>query len=114
MTSDAGEVELTAAPARDEWRDQIERLIDMYRAIGVRSARILQMTSTDLSPRVAQTMIHWALRDGSGGDLYDFHALYTLVEVEGELRIGAIAHDEVPRAQDFMARRSDASLREAR
>jgi hypothetical protein len=111
MTSDTGEVELTAIPSHEERRGQVERLLSVYRTMGVRSARILQMTSSDLSPRVAQTLIHWALRDASGSELYDFHALYTLVEVGGVLRIAAIAHDEVPRAQEFMARRTDASLR---
>jgi hypothetical protein len=110
MTSDAGEIELTPILARGEWRGQIEQLVGMYRAIGVSSARILRLTSTDLSPRVVQAMVHWALRDGLGADLYDFHALYTLVEIDGALQIGAIAHDEIPRSQEFMAlRRSDTS-----
>lgn len=105
MTTDAGKIELTAILGRDEWRGQVERLVAMYREIGVGSARILQMTSTDLSPRVVQAAIHWRLCDGSGAGLYDFRALYTLVEVDGGLRIAALAHDEIPRVQEFMARR---------
>ncbi len=86
----------------------------MYRMIGVRSARILRLTSTDLSPRVTQAMIYWMLRDGSGIDLYRFHALYTLVEVDGALKIGAMAHDEILKSQEFMAqRRGEASRPDA-
>lgn len=59
-------------------------------------------------------MIHWALRDGSGSDLYDFNALYTLVEVDGALRIAAIAHDELQRSQELMARRRTNAPDEAR
>jgi hypothetical protein len=104
VTSDSGEVDLTSISGRDEWRGSIERLVEMYRTIGVRSVHLLRLRTENLSPRVMQAIVHWALRDDSGSDLYDFLVLYTLVEIDGALRIAAIAHDEIPRAQELMTR----------
>ncbi len=106
VTSDAGAIELTPVPTIDEWRPQIERLVATYEAVGVGSAVIRQLTLTDLSPRVAQAVVHWAVLDGAGAELYDFHALYTLVEIDGELRVAAIAHDEIPRLREARERSS--------
>ncbi len=76
----------------------------MYRAIGFGSARVLRLAPVELSPRLVQVMVHWALHDGIGRILYDFQALYTLVRIGDTLRIAAIAHNEIPRYRECLAR----------
>lgn len=104
MTSDGDEVGLTSVPDEATWRDEIARLVSFYGDIGVVTARMLAADSVELSPRVEHAVIHWQLEDAAGGDLYDFHAVYTLADAGGETRIVALAHDELPRALGFVAR----------
>ncbi|HYP23492.1 MAG TPA: hypothetical protein VEV43_07960 [Actinomycetota bacterium] len=104
MTSDGDEVGLTAVPDEATWRAEIGRLVSFYGDVGVASARMLDASSTELSPRVEHAAIHWQLQDSAGTDLYDFHGVYTLAEVAGETRIVALAHDEIPRALAFATR----------
>ena len=105
VTSDANDVQFTVTSAREEWIGQIEHLIAGYDALAMGSAEILRVSSTELSRRVVQVFVDWRLRDTSGGELYDFHALYTLAEVDGGLKIVAIAHDEIPRLRELMITR---------
>ena len=104
MTSDGDEVGLSAVTDATTWRGEIERLVSFYGDMGVASAHMLEASSAELSPKVEHAAIHWQLHDAAGGDLYDFHAVYTLAEVEGATRVVALAHDELPRALGFMAR----------
>lgn len=103
MTSDGEEVDLTTVPDAETWRGDIGRLVGFYRDIGAASARIVSGRSVELSPRVEHAAIHWQLHDGKGTDLYDFHAVYTLVESDGT-KIAALAHDELPRALAFASK----------
>ena len=104
VTSDTGTIALSTIASLEEWIGKIERLLGMYRAIGVSSARVLDLAATELSPRLVQAIVHWELHDDAGQLLYDFEAAYTLVEIDGELRIAAIAHDEIPRYRACLAR----------
>lgn len=104
MTSEGEPVGLTAVPDAATWRGEIGRLVSFYGDLGVTSAQMVEATSTELSPRVEQAAIHWQLHDAGGADLYDFHAVYTLAEVDGATRVVALAHDELPRALAFMSR----------
>lgn len=106
MTSDGDDVELASIPDADTWRGEIGRLVGFYRDIGAASARIVAGRSVELSPRVEHAAVHWQLEDARGDDLYDFHAVYTLVDSNGATRIAALAHDELPRALGFAAGRS--------
>ena len=101
MTSDGDEVDLTSVPDADTWRGEIGRLVSFYGDIRAASARMLSATSIELSPRVEHAAIHWQLVDADGGDLYDFHGVYTLADAGGATRIVALAHDELPRALAF-------------
>lgn len=104
IASDTGEVMLMPVAARDPWIDQVEHLLGMYRSIGVAAARIRELRPTELSPGLVQAVVRWELLDGAGRALYDFVALYTLARVEGRLRIAAIAHNEIPRYREALAR----------
>jgi hypothetical protein len=97
ITSDQGEIDLTSVTDEAEWTAQIEGLLDNYRAIGVYSAHILKLNVVELSPRLVQAQVGWALHDSDGRLLYEFTVLYTLAQIGDTLKITAIAHDEVPR-----------------
>lgn len=102
MTSDGNPPDLTAVTDAAAWQAQITGLVGFYRDIGVVSARIVESSSVTLSPRVEQAALHWQLHDASGTDLYDFHAVYTLVESEGAWKISALAHDELVQVGVFL------------
>jgi hypothetical protein len=48
---------------------------------------------------VALVQAHWALHREGGDSVYDFTAVYTLIRIDGRLRIASIAHDELPALQ---------------
>jgi hypothetical protein len=95
ITSDAGEVTVTVVGAREAWVPQIERLIAAYREIGVRTAEVLELQVVELTPLLAQVIVHWALADGEGRSIYDFDASYTLADRGDGMRITAVAHNEM-------------------
>ena len=97
IASDLGEVVSTQVVAADEWPATVEALLTMYREIAVATARIRELVVTPVTPRLVQARVDWTLEDAAGEDLYDFRAIYTLVESDGSLRVGALAHDEIPR-----------------
>jgi hypothetical protein len=104
MTSDTGQILLVPITAKPEWTTQIERLLGMYRAIGFSSARIVNLIPTQLSPRLVQAQVYWALYDAGERLLYDFPVLYTLVSMKDRLLISAISHNEIVRYQECVAR----------
>ena len=104
VTSDAGEIVLVPITNREEWIGKVEQLLGMYRAIGVSSAQVLGLALTEISPRLIQARIHWALQTAAGEPLYDFEASYTLTNRAGAFHITAIAHNEMPRYQACYAR----------
>lgn len=97
IAGDGEEVALKAIPSVTEWQPQLERLVDSYRTIGVRSAAVEQTSIHALSPRLIQVQVRWRLLDVAGAELYAFTTSYTLAQVHGDLRIVALAHDELPR-----------------
>lgn len=103
LTGDGDAVELKTVPDAAAWRDEIGRLVGFYRDMGVASARILEGRSIELSPRVEHAALHWQLESAEGKDLYDFHAVYTLIDGGGETKVAALAHDELPRALAFVS-----------
>jgi hypothetical protein len=104
VTSDTGRIVLSPVVTKPDWTRQIEQLLAMYRAIGFASARILNLAPTKLSPRLVQTTVDWALQDNTGSLLYTFQAAYTLAKIDDAFRISAIAHNEIPRYRESLAR----------
>lgn len=109
ITSDAGDIALTTVGSEDEWTRQIEQLLGAYATIEVASAHILDLTTTELSPRLHQSVVHWALRTAAGDALYGFQAMYTMAVIDGALRITALAHNELPQLRACLARRQSPS-----
>jgi hypothetical protein len=104
VTSDAGEITLVPITNRQEWIGKLEQLLGMYRAIGVATAQVLDLKLIEISPRLLQAHIHWALHNAAGERLYDFEAIYTVAQTGGAFRITALAHNETPRYQACYAR----------
>jgi hypothetical protein len=104
VTSDAGEIVLVPITNRPEWIGKLEQLLGMYRAIGVATAHVLDLMVTDISPRLVQAHIHWALQNAAGERLYDFEAIYTVAQTGGAFHITALAHNELPQYQACLAR----------
>ncbi|MDQ3865611.1 MAG: putative glycolipid-binding domain-containing protein [Actinomycetota bacterium] len=103
VTSGDG-VAVTVA-TREAWVQQVERLLGSYRTIGVRSAEILELEATELTPRLAHATVRWRLRDRAGLRVYDFAASYTLADPAEGMRITAIAHNETPHLRAAVERR---------
>lgn len=95
---------MTLVASQDEWVRQIDRLLATYAKVGVASALVVGLTTSELTPRLFQAVVQWELRDARGDLLYGFDAAYTLVEIDGALRITALAHNERPRLQALLAR----------
>jgi hypothetical protein len=72
--------------------------------MGFSSANILDLSVIELSPRLFLAAVHWDLRDRAKASLYDFTAVYTLVEIIQSLKITAIAHNELPRLRAYLNR----------
>ncbi len=104
ITSDAGDITVAAVPSRDLWLPQIERLVETYRSIGVRSAEVLDLRVVELTQHLAEATVAWRLADAEGQPLYDFDATYTLADPGTGFRITAIAHNETPRLRGAVAR----------
>ncbi len=105
--ADADAVAVTVVSSRDAWIGQLERLVAAYRAIAVRSTQVLDLHVTELTPRLAQATVQWALTEASGARIYDFAASYTLADVGRGMRITAIAHNEAARLRAAVARQRD-------
>ncbi|HMC16751.1 MAG TPA: hypothetical protein VKI18_14030 [Albitalea sp.] len=103
-TIDTGKIVVTPVASKAELSAQLERLLTMYRAIGVRSARILTLSSLGFSSRLAQVSIEWEICGGGAEVLYAFQAAYTLALIDGALRITAVTHNEIPRYRECLAR----------
>ena len=43
ITSDAEKITVMTVPTRDLWLPQVERLVEAYRSIGVRSAEVIEL-----------------------------------------------------------------------
>jgi hypothetical protein len=83
----------------ENWPDVLQRLLDSYQRLGVVDAIPLTLKIDEPMKPVALVQAHWALQREDGDSVYDFTAVYTLVRVGGQLRIVAIAHDELPALQ---------------
>lgn len=104
ITSDTGKISLTVIETRDDWIEQVDQLLDMYRAIGFSSARIFGLAETEFSPRLLHAVVHWGLYNGADDILYDFKVIYTLVRIQDRLSITAISHDEILKYRALLSR----------
>lgn len=95
VAGDSDPVDLRCVASRDEWLETLTMLIDLYKGFEVKTATVLESTIVALSDRIAHATMHWSLRDGLDQEIYDFRGVYTLVAIDGDFRVAAIAHDEL-------------------
>lgn len=105
VTGDSGGgVMLTVATSKEQWTQQLDSLLASYRQIGVATSRVRALEAVTISPNLAQARVNWELFTGDGQPIYDFHSVYTLGRFDKELRVVAIAHDELPRLRAALAK----------
>ncbi|HEY6202585.1 MAG TPA: hypothetical protein VI056_06040 [Candidatus Limnocylindria bacterium] len=105
VTHDGG-VALVPVPSREAWSAVIERILQMYRAMGVRRAAMIDLRIVTLSPQIAQAQLTWDLHGEGDEALYQFEATYTLARFNDELKIvQVISENEQPKFMGVMRRR---------
>jgi hypothetical protein len=104
VTSDNGDDVRVNVATTAEWRQTIDRLLEMYRAIDVGSVEATALATDPLSSRLVQARLRWALLDRAARPLYEFDAMYTLARHTEVFRITAIAHNEIPQYRRCVAR----------
>ena len=105
VTYDGG-VRLLAVPTREAWMAVIERILQMYGAMGVRQAVMADLRVVFISPQIAQARTTWDLRGEGDKPLYRFEATYTLALFDGDLKIAqVISENEQPKFQGVMRAR---------
>jgi len=110
-----GGVRFLAIPSRAAWLAVVERILQMYGAMGVRRAAMRDLNVIDISPQVAQARLVWALRGDGDKPLYEFEATYTLAQLDGELKIvQVISENEQPKFQGVMRERGQPLTEPAR
>jgi hypothetical protein len=81
----------------DEWPAVLERLLGVYKRLGVTDCVPAAVEITEPLDAVAVMRVQWALQRADLEPVYDFIAVYTLALAAGRLRIVALAHDELPK-----------------
>jgi hypothetical protein len=105
IASDADEVTLMQLSNRQDCLTAVEKVVAMHRELEVLSGSIRDLSIVELSPRLTQASLRMEVHDRAGGVLYDFEGIYTLAETRSGWRIAAIAHNQIPRLLECMARR---------
>ncbi len=104
VASDTGDDVRVHVATAAEWRQTIDHLLEMYRAIDVGFVEATGLATDALSSRLVQARLRWALRDRTARPLYEFDAMYTLARHTETFRITAIAHNEIPQYRRCLAR----------
>lgn len=94
---------LRHVPSADAWRPAVERIIAIYRRLGVGSARVDRLETAELAPNVATATVRWRLHATDGAPLHAFTVTFTLVLADGRARVAALAHDERPRLAEWQS-----------
>ena len=104
ITGEAREVTLTPIASHELGVHMVGDLLEMYRDVGIATARVLELTTIEVSPRLLVALVHWSLDDAAGAKVYAFEAAYTLARFDGVWRITAIAHNEILCHRECLAR----------
>ena len=104
VAGDTGDDVSVHVASAAEWRQAIDRLLEMYRTIDVGFVEATGLATDALSSRLVQARLRWALHDRAVRPLYEFDAMYTLARHSETFRITAIAHNEIPQYRKCLAR----------
>jgi len=101
-----GGVALVPASSREAWLAVIERILKMYRAMGVRRAAMVDFSVVSVSSQIAQAHLTWDLHGEGDKPLYQFEATYTLALLNDGLKIvQVISENEQPKFMGVMRER---------
>jgi hypothetical protein len=81
----------------EDWPGLLQGLLGAYQRLSVTDAVPLSLDVSELIEGLAIVRVHWALQRADGAPVYDFAAAYTLGRPAGQLRIIALAHNELPK-----------------
>lgn len=87
---------------RSQWPALLDGLLGAYRTLAISEARPLDLQVLELDG-AASVRVNWDLRRDDASSVYEFTALYTVIDIEGALRIAAVTHDELPKLQAALA-----------
>lgn len=105
LVSDGGDVALVAVASAEESAVKVRRLLEMYRTVGFRKAKVLALTVEELSPRLRRATVHCGLLGPADRPRYDFDASYVLARFEGQWKaVSAVSHNEMERYRAFLGR----------
>jgi hypothetical protein len=106
VASDLGaEVALTAVPSAEGFAAPLSNLLDLYRRVGCKKIRLLDLDVETLSPSLRRATAQWGLLGLADLPLYDFTTSYVLARFEGKWRaVSAVSHDEMKKYRAFIGR----------
>jgi hypothetical protein len=104
ITSDAEEIALLPLATKQDCVGAVEKVLAMHRQLGAPSGRIHDFSIAEFSPRLARASLRMEVLDSAARTLYDFAGSYTVARVQGAWRIVAIAHNQIPRLLECLAR----------
>jgi ketosteroid isomerase-like protein len=99
------EVALIQLSNRQDCLAAVEKVVAMHRELEAPSGSIRDLSIVELSPRLTHASLRMEVHGRAGEMLYDFEAAYTLAETRTGWRIAAIAHNQIPRLLECIARR---------
>jgi len=97
-----GDVNVMVAGA-DVWPGVIDGLFSAYRTLRVVDAELLELDAVPVSDQLWSARVRWRLVREDRSAVYEFTAVYTVIEAAGALRVAAIAHDELPKLTAAMS-----------
>ncbi len=103
ITSAAAEVGLLQLTSRDDCLGAVRLVVEAHRMLGTPSFTISCLQFVKLGEKVVQAHLRIDV-ELPGEPLYDFEAIYSLVETNDEWRIASIAHNQIPRLQACVTR----------
>ncbi len=87
---------VVAAADPEASRAPVSQILDWNRRIGVARLRSELRWRLDLSEQQSCWHLHIVAEDESDAALYEFDGVYTFIVSEGEWRIAAISHNQIP------------------
>jgi hypothetical protein len=92
----------------EAYRETIDHLLEMYRAIDFGWAEAIALSTEAISSRLVHAHLRWSVQDKAKQPLYEFDALYILARHTETFRIIAVAHNEIPQYRRCVASRKRA------
>ena len=82
----------------------LDGLLAGYRKLGVARSEVRSLDVATIGPNLAQARMHWALFDGAGQPIYDFHSVYTLGRFGNLIASWRSRDDELPRLRGALTK----------